>query len=92
MLSKSRTTIGEERSSRRAPLSDADAGALLAQVDELLVARGRRIERVAAGSATLADLKGPTGNYRAPLVRRGRTLLVGFHAEALRGLLTASPS
>lgn len=87
MLSKSGTTVGEERSSRQQPLSDADARALLAQVDELLVARGRRVERKAARSARLADLKGPTGNYRAPIVRRGRTLLVGFHVAALSELL-----
>lgn len=87
MLSRTGTTVGEERSSRKQPLSDADARALLSQVDEILVARGRQVERKAARSAELADLKGPTGNYRAPIVRRGRTLLVGFHAEALSGLL-----
>jgi hypothetical protein len=87
VLSKTKARVSEERSSRKAPLADADARALLAAVDEVLVARGRQIERIPSTRATLADLKGPTGNYRAPLLRRGRTLLVGFHAESLAALL-----
>jgi hypothetical protein len=35
----------------------------------------------------IAHLKGPTGNYRAPIVRKGKTLLVGFHAETLESLV-----
>jgi arsenate reductase-like glutaredoxin family protein len=35
----------------------------------------------------LAVMLGPTGNLRAPTVRRGRTLLVGFHEDAYRELL-----
>jgi len=87
VLSKTKSEVAEERSSRQAPLADAEARALLAAVDEVRVARGRRVERKAARDATLADLRGPTGGYRAPIVRRGRTLLVGFHAEALGELL-----
>lgn len=29
----------------------------------------------------LAVLLGPTGNLRAPLIRKGRTLIVGFNQE-----------
>jgi hypothetical protein len=87
VLSKTRAKVTEERSSRKAPLADADVRALLAQVDEILVVRGRRIERIPSSRAKLADLKGPTGGYRAPILRRGRTLLVGFHAESLAALL-----
>jgi hypothetical protein len=32
----------------------------------------------------LVHLLGPTGNLRAPTLRRGRTLLVGFSEEAYR--------
>ncbi|HEX9801584.1 MAG TPA: hypothetical protein VGC00_15610 [Thermoanaerobaculia bacterium] len=87
MLERTKSRVEEERSTRLTPLTDADARALLAAVDELLVARGRSIERVPAKRARLADLRGPTGNYRAPLVRRGRTLLVGFHPATLARLL-----
>lgn len=83
MLTSQKTEVVEERSSRRQPLSDADAKALLASVDTVTIVRGRQAETRPAREVTLADLKGPTGNYRAPIVRRGRSLLVGFHAESL---------
>ena len=33
-----------------------------------------------------AHLLGPTGNLRAPTLRRGSTLYVGFHEEGYRAL------
>ena len=86
MLASKKAEVVEERSSRRQPLSDAEAAALLASVDTVTIARGRQAETRPAREVTLANLKGPTGNYRAPIVRRGRTLLVGFHAESLERL------
>jgi hypothetical protein len=38
---------------------------------------------VPAKDAALDDLRGPTGNFRAPMIRIGRRLLVGFHEESL---------
>jgi hypothetical protein len=35
----------------------------------------------------LAHLLGPTGNLRAPTLRRGKTLLVGFSEEAYHQVL-----
>ncbi len=34
----------------------------------------------------LAHMLGPTGNLRAPAIRRGKTLLVGFNEEAYASL------
>ena len=34
-----------------------------------------------AEDTVLALLLGPTGNLRAPVVRKGKTLIVGFNAE-----------
>lgn len=34
-----------------------------------------------------AHLLGPTGNLRAPTIRKGSTLLVGFSEEAYREVL-----
>lgn len=79
--------MAAERPSRKEPLTDADAKALLAAVSEVLVAKGKSVRRVAAKEATLDDLRGPTGNYRAPLLKFGRRLLVGFHEETLRDAL-----
>ena len=57
---------------------------MLANVDEIHVAKGKRIVHVdlrkgrPAKSELLELLLGPTGNLRAPTLRTGRTLLVGF--------------
>ncbi len=77
----------EERSTKSAPMTDADVKALLATVDEVVIAKGKKAVTLAAREATLDGLKGPTGNYRAPILRVGRKLLVGFHPETLEALL-----
>lgn len=38
-------------------------------------------------SALLAAILGPTGNLRAPTLRRGAVLLVGFNEDAYDGIL-----
>jgi arsenate reductase-like glutaredoxin family protein len=35
-----------------------------------------------------AHLLGPTGNLRAPTLRKGKTLLVGFNVEAYKAFLS----
>jgi hypothetical protein len=87
VLASHGATVAEERSSRKDPLTDADAEALLAAVDTVIVARGKRVKIMTADEASAEDFKGPTGNYRAPMIRQGATLLVGFHAEALADLI-----
>ena len=66
---------------------------MLADVDEMYVAKGKRVVHVDLRSerppkSELFDLLlGPTGNLRAPTLRRGRTLLVGFEEAAYRKVL-----
>jgi hypothetical protein len=91
VLEKTKSRIAAERPSKKQPLTDTDAKALLASVSEVVVAKGKAVRTVPAKEATLDDLKGPTGNFRAPMVRLGKRLLVGFHEETLReGLARAS--
>jgi len=62
-------------------------------VDEIYVARGKRSVHVDLKASRpgraelLALLLGPTGGLRAPTLRVGRTLLVGFNAEAYAKIL-----
>ena len=86
MLADRGTEIRQERNSRKEPLSDQEARALIGQVSRVIVARGKKVEEFPAAKARVAMLKGPTGNYRAPMIRKGKTLLVGFHAETLESL------
>ncbi len=87
MLQERSTTIDEERNSRKSPLTQDEAVQLLAQVETVWIGRGRKIVEQPARETSPEDLKGRSGNFRAPMVRRGKTLLVGFNAEALTALL-----
>jgi hypothetical protein len=57
---------------------------VLEGVDELYATKGKKVihvdlRRYKPDRATLESLLiGPSGNLRAPTLRRGRTLLVGF--------------
>ena len=76
-----------ERSARREPLTDREARELVRGVSRVIVARGRKVSQLEPEKVRLDDLKGPTGNYRAPMIRKGRTLLIGFNLEALDQLV-----
>ena len=67
-------------------LSRKDAEEIAKSASRVIVARGKRVaEFETAGKAPKAAIDamlGPTGNLRAPLVRSGKTVLVGFNDEA----------
>lgn len=85
MLRSRKVTVREERSARNA-MSEAEVKELIGSVDEVWIARGKKIEKCAATATKPDDLRGPTGNFRAPMLRRGRRLLVGFHAASVEEL------
>jgi arsenate reductase-like glutaredoxin family protein len=69
----------------------AEALALARSAGKLVVAKGKKVVTIdmkdAPDDDTLAALLlGPTGNLRAPTLRQGRTLYVGFSEEAYRQL------
>jgi hypothetical protein len=87
VLESEKARVGVERNSRKEPLSDAEARRLLASVKTVTVARGKKAVVKKASETTLGDLRGPTGGFRAPIVRKGSALLVGFSDQELRRLL-----
>lgn len=87
VLEKKKVEIAEERPARKQPLTDKEAKALLASVTKVIVAKGKASREIAAADATLDDLRGNTGNFRAPMIRKGKTLLVGFHPTTLESLI-----
>jgi len=87
VLDDRKVDVKQERSSRKEPLTDKEARALLAKASQVIVAKGKKSTVLAAGKVGPADLKGPTGNYRAPMILKDKTLLVGFNAEALEAVL-----
>jgi arsenate reductase-like glutaredoxin family protein len=68
--------------------------ALARSAATIIVAKGKKtvafdMKKSALDDDTLlAHLLGPTGNLRAPTVRVGDVLLVGFSEEAYQGLMT----
>ncbi|MBI3208591.1 MAG: hypothetical protein HYZ37_06785 [Candidatus Solibacter usitatus] len=73
-------------------MKEADALALAAQADEIYAAKGKSVIHIdmkkdKPNKATLKSvLLGPTGNLRAPTLRKGKTLIVGFNAELYQSL------
>ena len=71
-----------------------DAVSLARQCDTLIVARGRKVttfdlpaEPGDPGDEMVDAMLGPTGNLRAPTLRSGKTLLVGFNEEKYAAVL-----
>ena len=69
---------------------------MLEGIDQLyVVSRGKKVTHLdlKACRPSRAELEalliGPTGNLRAPTVRKGRTLLVGFDEAAYAKVITA---
>ena len=67
---------------------------LLTGMNTLLVAKGKKVTRVdlkkdRPDDATLISLLlGPTGNLRAPTMKVGRTVMVGFSNEVFEEVLS----
>jgi len=67
-------------------LQAADARELLGAASKLVVAKGKKISefdvRAGATDEAVTAMLGPTGNLRAPAVKVGKTMVVGFNDEA----------
>ena len=78
---------------RKTTLKANEALALVREVDEIYATKGQKIIHVDLRkdkpdkAQLLALLLGPSGNLRAPTLRKGRTLVVGFNAETYEKLL-----
>ena len=66
-------------------LDRKDAAALAKQATLVVVAKGKKVSEFRPGGKAGADvvdaMLGPTGNLRAPTIRRGKTVIVGFNEE-----------
>lgn len=50
----------------------------------MIVAKGKKVSEFKGGSAgkeLVESMLGPTGNLRAPTIRKGKTVIVGFNEE-----------
>jgi arsenate reductase-like glutaredoxin family protein len=82
-----------EVNARKTALGRNDALRLAHEVDEIYVARGKRVVHIDLRSEkpdddTLAALLlNPAGNLRAPALKKGRILIVGFDEATYESLL-----
>jgi arsenate reductase-like glutaredoxin family protein len=64
-----------------------DALAMVRQAQRLVVAKGKKVTAVELAASTPSDeelaklMLGPTGNLRAPTMRVGQTILVGYNDQ-----------
>ena len=67
-----------------------NARELLKDADEIYIAKGKKLDHFDLKKANPEEvvplMLGPTGNLRAPTLRKGRTLMVGFDSATYQKL------
>jgi arsenate reductase-like glutaredoxin family protein len=92
-LAKVKVEADEMVDAKKNTVSAVKALELARQVDEIVATRGKRVihldlRKTRPDEETLKSLLiGPSGNLRAPTLRIGRTLLVGFDEATYRRFL-----
>lgn len=66
-------------------LQAADSKELLSSASKLIALKGKKISEFRGGKdatdEAIASMLGPTGNMRAPTIRTGKMLIVGFNED-----------
>src|SRR6266481_1563311 len=92
-LAKHKVTVTAQADAKKATIKGDAALSVLKNVDEIYAAKGKQIVHVdlrrdkPPKADLLGVLLGPTGNLRAPTLRKGRTLIVGFDEATYKRLL-----
>ncbi len=92
-LEQTAQTIGERTDASKEKKGREAALALAKSVERVVIAKGKKIVSFDMKKSPPTDdelipyLLGPTGNLKAPTLRSGQTLLVGFNEEAYRSVL-----
>ena len=71
-------------------LAKREAADLAKKASKIVVAKGKKVTEFAGGKAgkdVIEAMLGPTGNLRAPTIRKGKTVLVGFNEEVFERIL-----
>ena len=92
-LARHKVAVAAQTDAKKATIQGDAALGVLKDVDELYVAKGKRVVHVnltrerPPRAELLGLLLGPTGNLRAPTLRKGRTLIVGFDETTYKSVL-----
>ncbi len=90
-------TAAEVVDATRKRIGRAEALALARTADRVVAGRGKKVvvfdmKEAPPDDALAAVLLGPSGNLKAPTLRVGRTLLVGFSEAAYREVFGERPA
>lgn len=90
-LEEHSVTAKETVSANKEKLGPEAAMDLAKEVSKIVAARGKSVVEFKTKDAEeellTKHLVGPTGNLRSPVIRKGKTLYVGFNEEAFTGTL-----
>jgi arsenate reductase-like glutaredoxin family protein len=92
-LERNKIESGEVVDARKTSIAADEALKLLKDVDQIYVGKGKKLVHFDLTKdkpdkeTLLAHIIGPTGNLRAPTIRRGKTLIVGFVEDAYSEVL-----
>ena len=92
-LEKKAVAVTDQTDASKIRMDRAEALKLAKTADTIVVAKGKKIftfdmKKAPPDDDTLAaNLLGPSGNLRAPTLRKGKTLLIGFNDEACLAVL-----
>ena len=81
-LAKAGVTAKTQDDAKKKTRGADGARDLLKEADEIYIAKGKNVQhfdlKKEKPEAVVPMMLGPTGNLRAPTLRKGRTLMVGF--------------
>lgn len=80
----------KEKVSASKKLGEADAKKLINEAATIHVAKGKKLDTFDGGTAKkeiVEKMLGATGNLRAPTIKSGKTLLVGFNEDVYGDVL-----
>jgi arsenate reductase-like glutaredoxin family protein len=92
-LARHKVAVAAQTDAKKATIKGDAALGILKDVDEIYAVRGKQVVHVdlrrdkPSRADLLGVLLGPTGNLRAPTLRKGRALLVGFDEATYKRLL-----
>ena len=72
-------------------LGKADAASMAKAATRVVVAKGKKVSEFKPGgkasAAVVEAMLGPTGNLRAPAIRKGKVLVIGYNDEVFESIL-----
>jgi arsenate reductase-like glutaredoxin family protein len=83
---------------KKTPISKKEALSIARQADEIWASKGSKLVHIdlrrsdSSDEEILAVILGPSGNLRAPTLRAGKTLLVGFEETSYERVLGRKPA